>query len=84
MLSAFRRWLNADRPGSPSNPLPCGTPFLMEAQRATIARTAAALQAGAGAGGGAAAGDPVGGSHPAGQDSYPHLGPIQPNGTHTR
>lgn len=82
MLSAFRRWLNADRPGSPSNPLPCGTPFLMEAQRATIARTAPARQAGAG--GTAAAGDPVGRSHPAGQDSYPHLGPIQPNGTPTR
>ena len=82
MLSAFRRWLNADRPGSPSNPLPCGTPFLMEAQRATIARTAAARQAEAG--GGAGADDPVGGSHPVGQDSYPPLGPIQPNGTHMR
>ena len=36
MLSILRRWLALDHPGS--NRLPCVTPFLMEAQRAPLAR----------------------------------------------
>ncbi len=36
MLTFLRRWLDAR---SDPGPLPCGTPFLMEAQRALLART---------------------------------------------
>ncbi|KAA0571584.1 hypothetical protein FZ983_33295 [Azospirillum sp. B21] len=70
MFTFLRRWLASDPPGSPSNPLVCGTPFLMEEQRAMIARTAARLVAERQAAG--VTPDPAlvamaGGSHLAGQ-----------------
>ncbi|CAO3424296.1 hypothetical protein [Azospirillum endophyticum] len=43
MFKFLRRWLAGDPPGSPSNPLVCGTPFLMEKQRELLAQTAARL-----------------------------------------
>lgn len=45
MFKLLRRWLASDPPGSPSNPLVCGTPFLMEKQRELLAQTAARLVA---------------------------------------
>lgn len=45
MFKFLRRWLAGDPPGSPSNPLVCGTPFLMEKQRELLAQTVARLAA---------------------------------------
>ncbi|MDR6771498.1 hypothetical protein J2Y49_002220 [Azospirillum sp. BE72] len=73
MLTFLRRWLDAR---SDPGPLPCGTPFLMEAQRALLARTPLPRPP-------SERTDSVGGSHPADRDSCPH-GAIELDGTHTR